>query len=239
MKKCAKCKQFKEIINFYRSNQTKDGLTYYCKECINKKVLEYQKKNPDKVKEYKDNWIKNNKEKNNLIKKEYRAKNKDELIQKNKIYRSKNPEKWRKYYRERASLYRVNNPEKIKVISKKRYEKNKLSCSMSSMIRYSLKGTKKYKTWQSLLGYTLRDLKQHIEKLFKDNMSWDNYGKSGWEIDHIIPLNFFKFNNYYDTEFKLCWCLGNLRPLWSFENIAKKDKIVLSEIGRVRLTNEI
>ena len=35
-------------------------------------------------------------------------------------------------------------------------------------------------------------LKQHLQNLFIDDMSYDNYGK--WEIDHINPLDFY-FND--------------------------------------------
>ncbi|WP_214293962.1 hypothetical protein, partial [Escherichia coli] len=37
------------------------------------------------------------------------------------------------------------------------------------------------------LGYTTEDLNLHIESLFDDGMSWDNYGL--WVIDHILPIS--------------------------------------------------
>ena len=56
-------------------------------------------------------------------------------------------------------------------------------------------------------------------------MSWDNYGRNGWEIDHIKPISSFNFNSYKDKEFKECWSLENLQPLWAEENIRKSNKI--------------
>ena len=58
-------------------------------------------------------------------------------------------------------------------------------------------------------------------------MTWDNYGK--WHIDHIYPISLFdkeKIKNYNSQEFKDCWTLKNLQPLWAFENISKGNRII-------------
>ena len=57
-------------------------------------------------------------------------------------------------------------------------------------------------------------------------MTWGNYGK--WHVDHIIPQAFFKYTSTDDVEFKYCWSLNNLQPLWAKDNIKKKDKILIS-----------
>jgi len=75
------------------------------------------------------------------------------------------------------------------------------------------------------VGYTLEDLKFRLEKQFAENMTWNNYGKKGWEIDHKIPIAAFNFETPTDTDFKKCWALKNLQPLWSAENIRKQDKV--------------
>ena len=54
-------------------------------------------------------------------------------------------------------------------------------------------------------------------------MSWNNYGK--WHVDHIIPISSFKFESIHDVEFKKCWSLDNLQPLWGSENIIKSNKL--------------
>ena len=51
-----------------------------------------------------------------------------------------------------------------------------------------------------------------MESLFKEKMTWDNYGE--WEIDHIIPLAKGGEHN-----------IKNLQPLWKTENRKKSDKI--------------
>lgn len=57
-------------------------------------------------------------------------------------------------------------------------------------------------------------------------MNWDNYGKNGWVIDHIIPQNVFKPITSTDSiEFKICWSLYNLRPLMNKDNLSRpKDE---------------
>ena len=54
-------------------------------------------------------------------------------------------------------------------------------------------------------------------------MSWDNYGE--WHIGHIIPKVFFKYKSTDDIEFKYCWSLDNLQPLWAKDNLRKKTYI--------------
>ena len=72
----------------------------------------------------------------------------------------------------------------------------------------------------------------HLEKQFKEGMTWNNYGYYGWHIDHIRPVSSFNFNSYDDPEFKECWALSNLQPLWGKENISKKDKFeIIREAG--------
>ena len=101
---------------------------------------------------------------------------------------------------------------------------------MSTCIRISLKSKglgKKRRHWESIVGYTLQDLKKHLEKLFLPGMSWENYGRNGWHIDHIIPRSFFKFNSMEDVEFRYMWSLDNLQPLWKKDNFEKNDKVIL------------
>lgn len=78
---------------------------------------------------------------------------------------------------------------------------------------------KNRKSWIKLLGYTVEDLMNHLEKQFSVDMNWANYGK--WHIDHIKPVSAFDFNNYSDVDFHRCWALSNLQPLWAKDNISK------------------
>ena len=55
-------------------------------------------------------------------------------------------------------------------------------------------------------------------------MTWDNHGE--WHIDHIVPISFFEYDSTDDVEFKYCWSLYNLQPLWSGENLRKYNNLV-------------
>jgi hypothetical protein len=94
---------------------------------------------------------------------------------------------------------------------------------MGMGIRKSLHKNKGGYHWESLVNYTVHDLRAHMESLFTGGMSWGNMGE--WHIDHIIPVSFFIFDKPEDQEFQYCWSLDNLQPLWGKQNMSKSDKI--------------
>src|SRR5882672_6840732 len=51
-----------------------------------------------------------------------------------------------------------------------------------------LSGVTKTTKTETLLGYTKVELYAHLEAQFREGMSWLNYGKGGWEVDHIRPV---------------------------------------------------
>lgn len=73
------------------------------------------------------------------------------------------------------------------------------------------------------LGYSASDLKIHIEKLFKDGMSWENHGD--WHIDHIIPVSSFDKN----VSPAVVNSLDNLQPLWAYENLSKGSSLIFPD----------
>lgn len=90
---------------------------------------------------------------------------------------------------------------------------------MASAIFQALKGRKNGRKWETLVGYTCADLVRHLERQFVSGMSWNNMGE--WHIDHIVPKSSFKYTDETDPEFKACWALTNLRPLWRGDNQTK------------------
>lgn len=141
----------------------------------------------------------------------------------------KNREKTRlhqKEYRDRMPLWVKENEKKSKLISQRKdrqNEKRKLSDRMSTAIHLSLKGERQSKHWEQLVGYTLKELKEHLENNFKKGMSWGNIGQ--WHIDHIIPKSAFNYKNPDHIDFKRCWALKNLQPLWAIENYIKNKRL--------------
>ncbi|WP_242221636.1 HNH endonuclease signature motif containing protein [Shinella zoogloeoides] len=101
----------------------------------------------------------------------------------------------------------------------------RLDLAFSAAVRRSLGSSKGGRSWETLVGYSLEALKIHLEQRFQRGMSWENYGRGGWHIDHIIPRSAFNYQTPQDIDFKRCWALENLQPLWEFDNISKGAKL--------------
>lgn len=158
-----------------------------------------------------------------------------------KVYNAKkraaDPE-WRKPFdaaylaanRDRLNAER-RTPEHRKIARerfKRRYDESphlRLHNRMGSAIYQALQENKAGRKWESLVGYTLEALYRHLERQFLRGMSWDNMGT--WHIDHILPRAMFKYETPDCPDFKACWAISNLRPLWSQDNQAKSDKRTL------------
>ena len=172
--------------------------------------------------------------------KRYREANKEKIAELKKFYYEANKEKAKAYYEankekklEHSKLYYKANKEKI-LEQKNLYHlkrlgtdpKFKLDHNISSAIRVDLKHRKASKNgrrWEKLVGYTIQQLSEHLEKQFDENMTWENQG-SYWHIDHIKPKSLFTYNDAECEEFRKCWGLENLRPLEGRENIRKSNK---------------
>jgi len=77
-----------------------------------------------------------------------------------------------------------------------------------------------------IIGLSPSQTKSYIESKFLKGMNWNNYGKDGWEVDHIIPLAIAKQeNNIEDKKNKLIELCHytNLQPLWWKTNRKKSD----------------
>lgn len=92
----------------------------------------------------------------------------------------------------------------------------KISDFIHRTIRRTLKSKDDYS--ETILGYTKRDLWEHLETQFDRFMTWDNYGKY-WVIDHIKPIVVFIKEGIEDP--KIINALSNLQPLSKSENRKK------------------
>lgn len=100
----------------------------------------------------------------------------------------------------------------------------RLRFRISVAMRSSLRGRKDFEQWQDLVGYTAEDLRQHLERQFLSGMTWQAFLAGRIEVDHIIPVASFDFTKPDDDDFKACWALANLRPLWTTDNRKKRDR---------------
>ena len=75
-----------------------------------------------------------------------------------------------------------------------------------------------------LLGCDIDFFIKYIETKFEEGMTWENYGRNGWHIDHIIPCASFDLTKIENQQ--KCFHYTNLQPLWWFDNISKGCKII-------------
>ena len=145
--------------------------------------------------------------------KEWSKQNRDKLNEYHKEWRGKNIDKHRETKRTYQKEKRHTDPI------------YKLISNFRTAIYIVLKENKldKYTNYFNMVGYSAEQLKEHLEKQFKDGMNWENYGE--WHVDHIKPISSFIFETCDDDQFKVCWSLDNLQPMWGIENIKKGNKI--------------
>lgn len=218
-KLCKQCQTTKNVLDF--PCKIKNNKKYYsspCIECTSKYSKKYGKNRyKEKIQEFKDYYELHHDDKKKYNK-EYHEKNKERLVK----YRENRKEK---------------DLENIKTYNKNRRQTDptfKLRGLVSSSIKNSLKklGSDKFgKSIVQFLGYTIEDLKKHLELQFDSWMNWDNHGKYikktwkdedlstwKWQIDHIIPHSDLLYTSMEDENFKKCWALSNLRPLSAKQN---------------------
>lgn len=244
-KVCTKCGELKPLDLFHRSRQSNHGTFRMsaCKACSKLKGYRWRYNNPDK---YMATW-----KKHAAIKKELRrplveARRKavsaySELTRtaRMKAYSAKgeqteNTKAYRRAYKSLASSIKRSaelraRPEKKAIRAERSRERrrldprfrldNRISCGVYSALRSKKSG----RPWELILGFTLTDLVAHIESLFVDDMSWENMDL--WEIDHILPRSAHTYTSDTDQDFKDCWRLQNLQPLWKVDNRRKRDRI--------------
>lgn len=132
------------------------------------------------------------------------------------VYKGNEKEYLKKYAKAHTKQTYQKHKERMKNDDVYRLKHKIRNFIYSSFVRRSVP---KNDRTESILGCSFTDFKKHIEKQFKEGMTFDNYGK--WQIDHIIPLS---TANTIDEVKKLCH-YTNLQPLWASENRKKSDKI--------------
>lgn len=107
---------------------------------------------------------------------------------------------------------------------KKCKRRNDINCRIAHNLRSRISCAMRGKAGSAVvdLGCSMNYFKEHLQKQFLPGMSWDNYGKDGWHIDHIRPLSSFNLTN--KKEFKKACHYSNLQPLWANDNLKKSAK---------------
>jgi hypothetical protein len=130
------------------------------------------------------------------------------------------PEKRKQWRKTSNSSHRLQR--NLYQLNKKKYDINfKIRKLVSDRILKALKNNYKFSCSIELLGCTIPELKQQLEKQFKIGMSWSNHGN--WHIDHIKPCASFDLTK--ESEQRKCFHYSNLQPLWAKENSIKGKKV--------------
>lgn len=195
MKICLKCNLSKELTDFCNRTGELDGKHRYCKLCMKRdNDIYYHDQRKHKAKDYYQNYRDNHKD----------------------------------YMKKYRSWYYPQNKHKVRI-----WERNRLKTDMIFRLKKSimvhiykfLKKHDKIKEYRTIkyLGCSIPKYKLYLESLFTPEMNWSNYG-SYWEIDHIIPLNYFDIGDEMDQLEAFNWL--NTQPLTIFENRSKSDKVL-------------
>jgi hypothetical protein len=150
--------------------------------------------------------------------------------------RKRNPDKFRRnnlawYYRNReSSLVKMREWYQENKVQRRNYRQQLMVANPSFKVGHRLQiklhealttytGKRRAPVFESLVGCTVKEFRQHLERQFKPGMSWNNYGLGGWEIDHKQPCCSFDLTD--PDQVKLCFHYTNLQPLWRAENASK------------------
>lgn len=211
---CTKCRALKPPSEFYKNHRYANGLTPRCKTCLIAASASWHATHPERTRELQRRWHEAHKD--------------------DPDFRKQQSERWNRWAVENRDhvnaakrANRAANPERERTKRARRWAKpeQSLSGAMRSSMRRAFRGEQSDKNgapWESIVGYSVADLMAHIERQFRGRMSWANFGK--WHVDHIVPVASFAFRSVDDPEFRACWALTNLRPLWAGPNRSKAAK---------------
>jgi hypothetical protein len=82
------------------------------------------------------------------------------------------------------------------------------------------------------LGCTYEELRAHLEDQFEPGMAWENYGRKGWHIDHVVPLAWFDLT--IRDQFLSAVHYTNLQPKWARDNESKGPRLEPPTLGWMR-----
>jgi hypothetical protein len=164
------------------------------------------------------------KEKKQEYRKQWGIANPDKVEKYSKSFKLRNPDYHKNWWR--------NNYDRIKQKRSIRYTQRKntdpqfmMARNLRSRLRHAING--KYKAGSAVkdLGRSISDFIKYIESKFLMGMTWYNWRKDGWHLDHIIPLS--KFNLQDRQQFLIANHYTNLHPMWAKDNLTKSNLSVL------------
>ena len=176
---CGKCHEIKEVSEFSKNKNKKDGVNITCKEC----VKEYYKQNVDKIKGQKAEYYKQNTDKIKKYQTKYNKQN-DYKIKEQKIeYYKQNVDK----IKEQKAEYRKQNVDKIKEYSLEHYN-SKVKQALVEIKEYVEKEPQRfnYNHSEEIYGviYLVYNTCSQRYYVGQTTVGFDNRYGSGWIYAH-------------------------------------------------------
>lgn len=210
---CTHCKTvFPATLDYFPPHKIgKYGLHSWCRTC--KKEIDAARRNRPDQQARQQAWRDANKDKVKKTNQKYRADGYKSTAHVS-AWVAANPERARELIARTVATRRT----KIWYVLKSR-----VSARIRSNLAFS--GGKARRAAASILGYSMEELSRHIERQFTKGMTWDALMAGEIHIDHIIPVALLKPIEIDSEEFRACWALSNLRPMWAADNRSKGDRV--------------
>jgi hypothetical protein len=174
---------------------------------------------------YSQKYYRDNRDRIRKSKQEWYQKNKKEIIDNQKAYRRCTIENRRSYqsrYRQRHLAERRKYDREWASRTRVKDVQYKLKSNLRRRMRVLISSGDKTNSALVLLGCTIEEFKAYIESKFQEGMTWGNYSKTGWHIDHIKPCASFDLTKA--DEQHACFHYTNMQPLWAKDNMVKGAK---------------
>ncbi len=199
-KRCSRCGVEKPLTAFSPARGHSDGHHSHCRACRAEYERKYKLANPGKVKA-----------------RQHKADARRQAT---------DPEKVRARHRASAARRRAADPEKVRAYHRQRKAERckhdpqyRLACLLRVRPSKAIKNGQKAGSAVRDLGCSIEELRVRLEAQFQPGMTWDNWGRHGWHIDHIKPLASFDLTNR-EQFLEVCH-YTNLQPLWATDNLSK------------------
>lgn len=201
-KKCSKCKEIKQVTEFYKANKEKCGLQSCCKSCSNLANKNSVIKNKERYDQYHKDWYllnksrilsnsklwyENNRDKKLISSRQWYEENKGRKLQTSEEWRKANPEK----VKQAGSNWRRNN-----IFKSRRYGQDKRARKIRAT-----------PSWAN---------KEYITIFYQIAIEEEKRISEKCHVDHIVPLKSDLVCGLH--------CEYNLQVLKYSENIKKGNR---------------
>lgn len=217
-KVCKECHTEKELEEFPKHKQMKDGYLNQCKLCKNAYLRKYGQDNKEKLRENARQYYNRNQEKIKTRVRNHRNLHVEEINEKRRE-KYLNDEQYRmKRLKECSKSNKKCRPLRRKVARENKSESYYLElCRKRMWHAFNGRAAKSKKT-KELLGCDGQFLKKYLE-----NTKVEGKDYSHAHIDHIIPCSSFDMTD--EEQQKKCFHYTNLQLLPACENLAKSNTL--------------